>query len=175
MNQTEGVDIATRYEAGHVLVEGNLGQAIAARTITQALEAIPGVRSVTNTVNLQPLQIPIRIFFNPASATIPPADRGYKLKQVLWFLQHDSNQQLRIIGHSDPLAGDLSAGVGGNQALALRRDSAVRAALVNQGADPRRLQLWGTVERSPGASSKQPAWQHRYVEFEPIAVVVKPH
>ena len=163
LNRTDGTDITTRYTDGHVLVEGNLNRAIAASTITQAFSQIPGVRAVTNTVDVAPIQIPLRVYFNPASATLQTADKSYKIKQVIAFLQRYPNQTLHLIGHSDRLYGADE-----NQTLALKRALAVRDALVSQGADSSRLQVLGTAELAPDQSTPL-AWQRRYVSFEPIA------
>ena len=163
LNRTDGTAITTRYADGRVLVEGNLSRTIAASTITQAFSQIPGVRSVTNTVDVAPMQIPLRVYFNPASATLQPVDKSYKIKQVIAVLQQYPNQNLHLIGHSD-----RRSGADEKQTLALQRALAVRDALVSQGADSSRLQVLGAAELAPDQSTPL-AWQRRYVSFEPIA------
>jgi outer membrane protein OmpA-like peptidoglycan-associated protein len=163
LNRTDGTNMTTRYADGRVLVEGNRSRTIAASTITQAFSQIPGVRSVTNTVAVAPLQIPLRVYFNPASATLQPVDKSDKIKPVIAFLQQYPNQKLHLIGH-----GDQWSGADEKPTLALKRALAVRDALVSQGIDASRLQVLGAAELAP--DQKTPlAWQRRYVAFEPIA------
>ncbi|MBW4474227.1 MAG: BON domain-containing protein [Stenomitos rutilans HA7619-LM2] len=161
LNQTDGTAVTTRYADGRVLVEGSLSQTIAASTITQAFAQIPGVRSVTNTVNVPPIQIPTRLYFNPASAVLQPADKGYKISRVIAFLQQYPNYTLRIIGQSDALTSQEKP------SLALQRASAVRATLVSRGVAASRLQLETATSHSEPPN--QPAWKRRSVAFEPIA------
>ena len=161
-NQTHGTALTARYAEGRIWVEGSLRRTLAASTVTQAYAQIPGVRSVTNTVNSPPLQIPIRIYFKPASAIMEPVDNGYKIGQAIAFLQQYPHQNLHLIGHSDQLTD-----AGENEALALQRALAVRAALVNQGAALNRLQVFSGAELAP-AKNKPLVWRHRYVEFVPV-------
>ena len=166
LNQTEGTAITARYDNGCVVVEGTRNETIAAKTITQAFAQIPGVQSVTNTIEIQPLQLSTRFFFNMASATLQPVDRGYKLKQVITFLQQHPHHTVRLLGHSDRLSNPAE-----DQSLALRRAIAVREALVERGVASSRLDVLGAERASKEATL---AWQRRSVALEPIAPVAVP-
>jgi len=168
LNQLEGVSISTKYAAGKVTVAGKVSTLVDAGKITKALEQIPGVRSITNTVQLQPLTITTRIYFDYASAKLKPADAGDKINQVKAFLKRYPHAYLKIIGHSDS-SGSLAE----NQQLAMERAKAVRDILVSEGIDSRRLQVAGIIQRPPDVDANQPLWLSRYVEFEPIKTVGK--
>ncbi|HEY9850861.1 MAG TPA: BON domain-containing protein [Leptolyngbyaceae cyanobacterium] len=168
LNQTNGVTISSSYAGGKVTVEGKVTQVADSRKITQAFQQIPGVKTVSNTVQLQQLSLPVRIYFDAASAELKPGTKK-EIAQVKTFLNRYPETNLRIIGHSD-LTGDYIK----NQQLALARAEKTRQALIQQGVDPRRLEAVATPNPPLGLDSRQPLWLSRCVQFQPVSLGVKP-
>ncbi len=165
MNQMTGVAISTRYTAGRVTVEGTVSRMVDATRITQSLEQVPGVRSVSSTLKFQPFRIETRFYFNIASAEIVPLDRGYKIQQIKSFLDQNPEKSLQIIGHSSPASSPLET-----QTIALQRARTVEATLLKLGVDPLRLKVSGTTDLPTGVEVAHPLWLSRCVEFVPIAI-----
>jgi len=163
LNQTERLAIWTNFQDGQVTVEGSVIQVKDAQKITEALEEIPGVDSVTNTVQLQPLALASRIYFDLNSADLKASEQA-KMDALTAFLKDYPNQSLRVIGHSDPSGTPLE-----NQGLALERAKAVAEVLVRQGIDARRLEISGTTKPPTGVYADEPHQYSRFVEFEAIA------
>jgi len=164
LNQIDGTTISAKYIAGKVSVEGTVSRIADAKTITQLFEQIPGVKSVSSAVQLQPLQIDVRFYFEPNSATLQPVDLGYKIGKVKLFLNQHPMKHLKIFGYSYSSSGGIEA-----QELSLERAKAVQLALINQGIDPSRLHVVGTTNLPPGIDAVQPSWLRRCVFLEPIA------
>jgi outer membrane protein OmpA-like peptidoglycan-associated protein len=162
LNRLEGVAIATQYHQGKVSVEGTVSQMTDANTITQAFAQIPGVQSILSTVQVQPLRIEVRFYFEPDVSSLSPVDRGYKLQQVVDFLIHHPHQSLKIIGYSYSQTSEAGA-----EQIALDRANALKHALTEQGIDPSRLQTQGSTDFPPGVDRTQPTWLTRCVIVEP--------
>jgi outer membrane protein OmpA-like peptidoglycan-associated protein len=163
LNQTEGITISSQYIAGKVSVEGTVNRIEDARTITRAFEQIPGVKSVSSAVRIEPLQIEVRFYFQPDSASLMKADLEQKVKQVKLFLNQHPNQHLKIIGYSyEPSSQNTS------QKLAFLRAKAVQQALIKLGIEPSRLQIIGRTNLPPGIDVTHPLWLSRCVVIEPI-------
>ncbi|MFP5272343.1 OmpA family protein [Coleofasciculus sp.] len=162
LNQTERLAIWTNFQDGKVTVEGSVIQVKDAQKITEALQEIPGVDSVTNTVQLQPLALASRIYFDLDSAELEASEQD-KMDALTEFLKDYPNQSLRVIGHSDPSGTPLE-----NQGLALERAKTVAEVLVRQGIDARRLEISGTTKPPAGVYVDEPHKYSRFVEFEAI-------
>ena len=162
LNQIEGVSISSRYGERKVTVEGTVMQMIDAQKIAQSMKQVPGVQSVISTVKLNPLKITTRIYFNVGSATLN-SEYGEVIGNIKEFLKQYPQKHLKIIGHSDR-QGNLAI----NQQLARKRAEAVRIALVQQGVDPRRLQVVASLNPPADVESSQPLLLSRCVIFEPI-------
>lgn len=163
LNQTERMAIWTTYTEGKVTVKGSIVQVADAEKITEVLEKIPGVESVTNTAQLQPLALASRIYFDLNSAELKPSEIE-KFNQIKAFLNDYPTQNLRIIGYCDPNGNKLE-----NQELAVERAKTVATLLVNQGIDPRRLQVAGTTKPPTNVYADDALNLSRFVEFEAIA------
>jgi len=162
LNQREGVFISTRYGDRKVTVEGRVIDGADSQKIAQSLKQIPGVQSVISTVKLEPLKITSRIYFEQGTTKLD-SRYGEIIASVKKFMDQYPHKQIKIIGHSDG-TGELAT----NQKLSLRRAAAVRDALVQQGADPKRLQTIGSPNPPPGLEPNQPRLLSRCVLFEPI-------
>ncbi|MBE9129543.1 MULTISPECIES: OmpA family protein [unclassified Coleofasciculus] len=163
LNNMDRMAIWTSFEAGRVTVEGSVLQVADARKITEAFEKIPGVESVTNTAQLQPLALASRIYFELNSAELKSSE-FQKLDQLEAFLKDYPNQTIRIIGHSDKSGNMIE-----NQRLALERGQIVAEALVSRGIDSRRIEIAGTTKPPTGVYDDEPLNFSRFVEFEAIA------
>lgn len=168
LNQMDGTAITTRYADGSVTVEGKVTQVADARTITQAFQKIPGVRSVTNTFSLASLTIPTQIYFDTGAAELKPTDSDRKLGLVKDYLNRYPEKHLMIIGQTDP-----SGNPAENQQLALQRAKTVQDALVKQGIAPERTQVIGRAKSSVDVDANQPLWLSRSVLFELFTPTVK--
>ena len=162
LNQMEGAVISADYSEGKVTVQGTVLQEADAKKVTQAFQQIPGVESVTNTVQLQPLAIASRIYFEQGSSELKSEEIS-KVSQIREFLKQYPNKQLQLLGHTDPKGTVVE-----NEPLALERATKVRDALINQGVDPKRLQIAGTTNPPIGVKAEQLPLLSRCVEFKII-------
>ncbi|MFM9264288.1 OmpA family protein [Tychonema sp. BBK16] len=162
LNRLWGVTISSRYVDRRVTVEGTVMEDGDAQKITQSLKQIPGVESVISTVELNPLKITTRIYFEGGSTKL---DTTYQetIVNLMNFLKQHPQKRIKIIGHSDR-TGEVAT----NQQLSLRRAVAVQDALVLQGADPKRLQVVGSNSPPADVEQNQPLLLSRCVRFEPI-------
>lgn len=86
--------------------------------------------------------------FESDKATLRPGAESL-LDDTATMLKNFPEWGLRIVGHTDA-TGDPEA----NQALSIERANAIKAALVQRGADPNRLQAAGAGEKRPLASNQ---------------------
>ncbi len=166
LNQTNRVAIAAQYNAGKVTLSGTVNSIADAQKITQAFAQIPGVKSVTNTVQLQPFKIDARIYFDLGSAALTFPDSSDKINQVKDILSKNPEVNLKIIGHSD-LTGSLPE----NQRLSLERAKAVRDALIRAGIAANRLLIAGTARPPVDVDPQREAARSRIVRFEALTPV----
>jgi outer membrane protein OmpA-like peptidoglycan-associated protein len=162
LNKMEGVSISTSYDQRTVTVGGTVSRRSDAEKIAAALKQIPGVQSVVSAVEINPLAISSRIYFDPGSDTLSPAYQE-KIVKIKEFLNRYPQKSLRIVGHSDTTGTPAQ-----NQELALARASEVRDALVRQGIDARRLIVAGSANPPADVESSQPLLLSRCVRFEVI-------
>lgn len=161
-NNLEGIKISANLANGKVTVAGSAFTSADAQRISQSLAQIPGVDAVVTTIDTTPPAIKTKIFFPSESAQITVKE-AQKLKLVKEFIKSHPKYELKIIGGSDRTGVTES-----NHGLALDRAKAVKAALIAQGVEPRRLQAASRSELS--ITEGEPEWTGRRVEFE----VVKP-
>ncbi|AUB44040.1 Outer membrane protein OmpA and related peptidoglycan-associated (plasmid) [Nostoc flagelliforme CCNUN1] len=163
LNQTDNIAISAQYIAGKVAVEGTVNRIADAQIMNNAFEQIPGVKSVSSAVRVQPPQIEVRFYFQPDSASLMRADLVYKVQQVKFFLNQHPNKHLKIIGYSYD-----RTGVNKSQKLALARAKAVQQALIKLGIEPSRLQVISKTNLPPGIDVTHPLWLSRCVVLEAI-------
>ena len=166
LNRLSGVSISSRYGDRKVTVEGTVMEGADSQKIAQSLKQIPGVESVVSTVKLDPLKIATRIYFDQGTTTLDSTSEEI-LAIVKSFMDQYPQKHIKIIGHSDR-TGELAT----NEQLSLRRATAVREALVRQGADPKRLLAVASKNPPPGVEPNQPLLLSRCVLFEPITKIV---
>lgn len=170
LNRMAGISIQVKYVAGKVMVDGTVIQETDSQTIAQAFSKIPGVTSVVSSVQLQPLRIDTRIYFEQNSSTIKPEDVNTKLLEVQRFLTKYPQVHLNIVGHSD-----RSGHRPYNQSLALQRAENVKKALISMGIAPERLNISANPEPPMDLEPNQPKWQQRSVIFYPVISHANPH
>jgi outer membrane protein OmpA-like peptidoglycan-associated protein len=163
LNQIDGVAISSQYINDKVDVEGSVNLNRDINKITQAFAQIPGVKLVSSTVQVKPLKVDVRFYFQENSADLIQADLSTKIQQVKFFLKEYPKKDLKIIGYSYSATGQTEI-----QQLALERAKAVKQALINQSIEPSRLQILGTTNLPPGIDTTQPTWLKRCVIIEPI-------
>ena len=163
LNQIDGISISATYAAGKVTVTGTVVQNSQAQTITRSFEQISGVKSLTNTVELQPLKIDTRIYFNVNSAQLKPEDIDVKILPVKRFLTQHPQTHLRIVGHVDG-----SSDAEKTPQLALQRAEIVKNALETQGIDPQRLDAIAKSHPPLDVGFDGPLWLKRAVIFYPV-------
>jgi len=163
LNQMSGIDVVANYSDGKVAVNGKVIDRTDAAKITQALAQIPGVQNVTNTIEVPPLKLEIKFYFDTGSTKLKDSDRP-KLLQVNTFLRKYPSYTLKIIGRSDH-----TGSIDKNRQLALERAKTVRDALVRQGVDRKRLQIIGIgLSDRINNQIEEAIWLSRRVEFQPI-------
>jgi len=163
-NQVNGIAISSRYADDKVIVDGKVPQITDGNKITAAFKQIPGVKAVTNTVQVQPSAIATRIYFDLGSTELKAVNKN-QILQIKALLNQYPELSLRIMGYSDP-TGDSNT----NLQLAQLRAETVRNALINQGIEPKRLQALATPMPPLGVDSGQPLWLSRCVEFQPVVL-----
>jgi outer membrane protein OmpA-like peptidoglycan-associated protein len=163
LNEIEGALIQANYSEGKVTVQGTVLEESDARKVTQAFEQIPGVKSVTNTVQLQPLAIASRVYFDKGSAELKSEERS-KIAPIAEFLKQYPNKHLKLLGHTDPTGTSVE-----NQPLAVERATVVKNALIAQGVESKRLEVEGTTTPPLGVDGEQLPLLSRCVQFEIIA------
>ncbi|MEH2251062.1 BON domain-containing protein [Nostoc sp.] len=164
LNQTNSIEISAQYVAGKVAVEGTVNRVTDAQIIAHAFEQIPGVKSVSSAMQVQPPQIEVRFYFQPDSASLMKADLRYKVQRVKFFLNQYPNKHLKIIGYSYD-----GTGTNTSQKLALARAKAVQQALIKLGVEPYHLQVIGRTNLPSGIDATQPSWLSRCVVLEIIS------
>ena len=155
LNRMDGVAISAQSQGDRVFVQGFVSRATDAKVITQAFEQIPGIKKVTSAVQVEPLRLETRFYFEPNSATLNSADWDSKIRWVVAVLKQHPAQHLTITGYSYSIEG-LTA-----RSLALERAKAVQAAVILQGIDPTRLQIKAATLSPPDVDSSQPEWLNR--------------
>lgn len=163
LNQMDGAVLVADLSGGKVTVQGTVLQEADAKKVTEAFQQIPGVQSVTNTVQLQPLAIASRVYFDQGSSELK-ATEVPKISQIKAFLDQYPTKNLNLVGHTDPKGSDKE-----NQQLALERAIKVKDVLVTQGVDSKRLQTVGTIDPPIGIKGEQVPLLSRCVEFQIIA------
>jgi outer membrane protein OmpA-like peptidoglycan-associated protein len=144
-------------------VQGTVLEESDAKKVTQAFEQIPGVKSVTSTVQLQPLAIASRVYFDKGSAELKAEERS-KIAAMVEFLKQYPNKNLKLLGHTDPTGSNVE-----NEPLAVERATAVKNAVIAQGIESKRLVVAGTTEPPLGVDGEQLPLLSRCVQFEIIA------
>lgn len=162
LNKINGITVYSLYSNGKAIVKGTVSQIEDGEKITQAFKQIPGVKTVTNTVQVQPQAIATRIYFDSGSAELKATNQN-KILQIKAFLNNYPNLSLRIMGYSDPIGS-----VDTNLKLAQSRAETVKNALITQGIEPKRLQALATPTPPLGVDSQKPLWLARCVEFQPV-------
>ena len=163
LNQIDGISISATHAEGKVTVTGTAVQNSQAQTITQAFEQIPGIKSLTNTVELQPLKIDTRIYFDVNSAQLKPEDIEVKILPIKQLFAQYPEISLRIVGHVDG-----SSDAEKRPQLALQRAEIVKNALETQGIDPQRLEAIGKPHPPLDVGFDRPLWLKRAVVFYPL-------
>jgi len=162
LNQIQGAVISAEYRDGHVMVQGTVLQDTDAKKISEAFQQIPGVKSVSNTVQLQTMAIASRVYFDQGSSELKPEELS-KVTYIRTFLDQYPNKHLQILAHTDP-----KGTIQDNQKLALERATKVKNVLINQGVNSQRLHVTGTTDPPIGVKAEQLPLLSRCVEFRMI-------
>jgi outer membrane protein OmpA-like peptidoglycan-associated protein len=161
-NQKPGVAIAATHDFNSkaIAVTGIVTEVADVEQLTQALKQIPGITTITSTVQIRPI-LETRLYFDLNSSSINSGENISKLKLVRQFLDRNPGVHLKIIAHTDN-TGEAKR----NQQLSLQRAQIVRQALMTEGVNPSRLQIQTSLIPPPGITPQQPLWLSRSVRFE---------
>lgn len=178
LNREPGANITARYQTfrpapslpitGKVIITGTVNRLAQTQQITQAFEEIPGVHSVSNTVDIEAPFIKARIYFREGSAQIEPSDRQGKISILAKQLRQYPDIHLKVVGHSPPSEKE------GVMQLALQRAEAVQTVLENNGIDSTRLTVEGLTAAPSDVSKTAPDWMSQCVRFEAIVPTITP-
>jgi outer membrane protein OmpA-like peptidoglycan-associated protein len=162
-NRMESVDISANYVDNQVRVWGQIDRSETVDRLSQALERIPGVRSVAIVLQSQDISEikAIRIYFDQGSSRPISSGLDAKIGVIRQLLEQNRGIKLRIVGHSDRL-GTQNV----NQKLSRQRAEVVAALLVQQGISPQRLHAEGIAQPPPEVEPDQPLSLSRCVRFE---------
>lgn len=163
LSQQPGTAIAAALQGDTVILTGETLEGTDLNGLIQQFAAIPGIAAVTNRIALRPLAIPQRIYFQGASADIPPPDFTHKLGAVAEVLKRYPTHRLAVIGYSHPTEND--------PALGLRRAQVVRNALENLGVDRARIGVQGPSGLPPGLGANDLPWLSQCALFQVLPPV----
>ncbi|NEO83333.1 MAG: BON domain-containing protein [Spirulina sp. SIO3F2] len=161
LNQTPGVDFEAAFNAGVVTLSGTAISAEEVERLAAAFAQMPGVESVENQLQVQPLSIPTRIYFEQNSASMPSVDTQRKIMPLAQLLKTHPHLQVQIVGHAH--GSERNASI-----IAKTRAQTIQTALENQGIDRRRLHLLASTQNPPGMTKGADRWLGRCVVFEVI-------
>jgi outer membrane protein OmpA-like peptidoglycan-associated protein len=164
LNQVNDTAISADYSDGKVAIFGSVSRVEDAKTITSAFEQIPGVKTVSSAVQVKPLSISIRFYFEEQSSNLVALDLESKVKLVKRFLDRYPMKNIKVIGYSYSKNEAFAT-----EKLALQRAKSVQTALIKQGISPSRLQIVAKTNLPPGIDETQPSWLMRCVILEPIS------
>ncbi|MEC4987230.1 MAG: OmpA family protein, partial [Oscillatoria sp. PMC 1068.18] len=162
LNQEKEIEIFARQEADQVIVNGNLAQISDVPKVTQALEQVPGIKSVVYVFRLGEPLLKKRIYFPSGSANLNVQEINNKLIPISQLLKQNPQVQLKIIGHADRQGTKEQ-----NEKLALKRAKIVQEALKQQGIETTRLEIFAEPKPPPDILANQPLNLSRVVRFEP--------
>jgi outer membrane protein OmpA-like peptidoglycan-associated protein len=161
-NQRPGIAITAqhRFESNRVMITGVVTDIKDSLQITTALEKIPGINQVINTVQVRPV-LETQLYFGVNSDQVESSQDLDRLEVIRQFLDQNPGVSLKIIGHSD-LTGEQNR----NQTLSLQRAKQVKKLLVNRGINPMRLQEAASQAPPLGLTAKDSLQLSRMVRFE---------
>ncbi|MGC9504960.1 OmpA family protein [Baaleninema sp.] len=161
VNSLPNINVRAHYTDDRVSVFGEISDVATARRVSRAFEQIPGVANVVNTARISESPTQGRLYFGLGSAVLSEESRQAKLVPLAEFLLEFSQLKLTAVGHTDT-TGTPEA----NQKLALKRAEAVKAALVELGVSPERIEVRGSPEPPPDVDMGQTPQLSRCVRFE---------
>ena len=162
-NRQPGINITSYYEKDTVTLRGGIFEAQDAQPIIDALQYLPGVETVVNSIEMRQLVVEARIYFGVGLNEFKSEDISLKIVPVADFMRNNPDVHLRIIGHTDVVGSKEQ-----NQQLGLQRARSVQQAIVNQGIESQRLHISGSTKLPTDVTSNQPSWLSRCVRFEPF-------
>jgi outer membrane protein OmpA-like peptidoglycan-associated protein len=161
LNQLDGITITAQYDHDRVSVTGDVMQATQVVQVTKAFAQIPGVKTVSSAISVQPWQLNIRFYFPIGSAALNAVDHTTKLLVIRNLLKQYPKLHLNLVGYATPRSSTK-----GDLPLAEARARAVQSVLIQQGIQPDRLHVSGRVELPPEVAASQPTWLSRCVVLE---------
>jgi outer membrane protein OmpA-like peptidoglycan-associated protein len=161
-NQKSGTSINASHDYGTkaVTIAGIVPNLNETEQITQAFKQIPGVETVTNTVQIRPI-LESRIYFESGSTRYSSPDISTEVKAIRQFLEQNPQVHLKIIGHTDRQGTKTQ-----NQELGINRARIVQQALLAEQINPARLHVVANTELPPGITKEQSDRLSRCVRFE---------
>jgi len=160
LNRTLPATVVTQYADRRVTLRGWAEDTTVLQAIGQAVESVPGVRSVSSALLIDAPPDKIRLYFE-LGQTDPIAIGKRKLDSIERFLQEFPDVRIAIVGHADRIGTEVQ-----NRQLARARADRIRQLLVDRGIAGDRLQARGSLELPPGISPQQPLDLSRCVRFE---------
>lgn len=162
VNTIPAVSIEAECHDGNLLLRGVVPDSSLVERIAQAFEKTPGLRSLTNVIQVRYEGTTLKIMFGLGSSGLTPRALE-QLEGLKSYLLYHPEMRMRITGHAD-----LSGTTAMNRRLAVARAAAVRNALTRSGIDPRRMEIAGDSEPPPGIDATLHPQLSRCVDFEPL-------
>ncbi|MEM7552975.1 MAG: OmpA family protein [Cyanobacteria bacterium P01_A01_bin.84] len=163
LNQVEGTNISTQFLDRRVIIDGSIIENTSSQNIVTAFEQIPGVKTVSSTLQITGLSIDTRLYFQHNSIKFLDSDSNNQVEEVLKFLNKYPKMKIKIVGYSYSENIGLIA-----QQLALKRAKTVQRLLISRGIVPSRIQVSKSTRLPPGIEKNQSAWLKRCVTFEVV-------
>jgi outer membrane protein OmpA-like peptidoglycan-associated protein len=163
LNQIDGMALSAKFDGGNVSLAGTARPSADLEKIAQTFGRIPGVKTVTNTIEIEAVAIPTRLYFDVNSPTVVSRDLEGKLLAIKQVMQENPQLQLKIIGHAHPEERSP-----GKEDLALERSQAVQTILEDIGIDRRRTIALSRPGSPPDVAPNQPSWLSQCVLFETV-------
>ncbi len=167
LNYTAGLQIATQFKDGRVIITGQIEQPSMIPKITQTYSKIAGVTTVTNAATLLTPVLSTRIYFPFGITDLQPIDLE-KLIEVQNFLEMYPDYDINIFAKNDDFGNQMI-----NNRLGEKRTQIVRSSLLKRGVKANRLHISGIIATSTQSPSNQTS---RWVEFQPTLrkLIVQP-
>lgn len=161
LNQMDGMALSATFDAGNVTITGIAPQTAGLEEMARTFGRIPGVKTVTNTIEIASPAISTRVYFEVNSATVVSPDLDAKLRPIQQVMQQYPQLQLKIIGHAH--GGERA---NGRSHLARERAQAVQTLLVKLGLERRRTLALSRPGPPPNVAPNSQPWLSQCVRFE---------
>lgn len=162
LDGVDGVSITSEFRDGDLVLRGTVEEMSLLAQVQKSFARIPGIRSLSSTIEVRHPAIENRIYFDVGSAVLKVSERPKLLLLKQWLDRHQRDR-LKVIGHNDRTGPDAT-----NRRLAQDRATTIRGILVQMGISQDRIIALRGTDQVPGVQVPQGSWAQRCVRFEVV-------